>query len=719
MVLTANLQSLIKTATQKHQQGQLDEAQSLYQQLLQTQSASTEFAEINHLILTDFGNVLHKQGNLKAAIEQYQTAIAIKPDFVQAHYNLANALRQNQQYEAAIAAYRKTLKLKPNFAIAYFYLANLLKSSGQIQAAINAYQTGLKLNPNVASACNNLGNIFKDLGRVEVALDYYKQALQLEPNYAGTYNNIGNILKDQDKLEAAIQFYQKAIQLDPNLAQAYRNLGNAFRRQGKLDRAVEAYQSALNIEPSLTEAALGICMSQLPIIYANAEAIETQRKSYQVYLEKLASYHQNANLNQNINAAKAVGTLQPFYLAYQGLNDRPLQEIYGKMIHQLMKSRYPQYSQPLTIPSLKPGKKIRVGFVSGFFRKHSNWKIPIKGWVENLNRNSFELFGYHTGTQQDHYTEEAKTAFDQFIQGPLPLSQWCEQIQKDNLQVLIFPEFGMDPTTIQLGCLRLAPIQMTSWGHPETSGLPTIDYYLSSELMEAETAQDCYSETLVRLPNLSIYYTPLEITPKPTTKAELGLKETETFFWCCQSLYKYLPQHDDVFPAIAKQVKHCKFGFIKHLGDHSEQVTTIFTQRLDKAFSQQGLNYQDYCLFLPRLKTDEFAGVTAIADVFLDSIGWSGCNSSLEAIAQNLPIVTLAGGLMRGRHTAAILKMLGLTELIAENKQQYIQLAVRLGTDEQYCQQLRQYIQQYKPRLYRDLSPVHALEKFLRKLTFS
>jgi protein O-GlcNAc transferase len=90
-------------------------------------------------------------------------------------------------------------------------------------------------------------------------------------------------------------------------------------------------------------------------------------------------------------------------------------------------------------------------------------------------------------------------------------------------------------------------------------------------------------------------------------------------------------------------VKKSKFVFIKHIGDNSEQITTVFTQRLEKAFAESGLNYQDYCLFLPRLKSDEFAGVTAIADIFLDSMGWSGCNSSLEAIAQNLPIITLPG----------------------------------------------------------------------------
>jgi protein O-GlcNAc transferase len=722
-VLTANLQSLIKTATQKYQQGQLEDAEFLYRKLLEAQSQSTtthsEFANIHHLILTDFGNVLQKQSKLEEAVQQYQQAVQLKPDFVQAQYNLANVLRLQGKSRAAIGAYQKTLKLKPDFAIAYFYLANLFKEAGKIPEAITAYQTGIKHNPNVAAAHNNLGNILKDLGKVDLALACYKYAIKLNPNYAETYNNIGNILKDQGQLEQGIEFYQKAIEIAPNLAQAYRNLGTAFRRQGQLEQAIEAYQQALKIDPTLAEAAIGICISQLPIIYATTEEIITRREAYQLHLQQLAEYYKNVDQKQKINAAQAVGTLQPFYLSYQGLNDRPLQQIYGEMIHQLMACRYPQYTQPLSLPKLQPNEKIRVGFVSGFFRSHSNWKIPIKGWVENLNREQFQLYGYHTSARQDQYTQEAQNAFEQFIQGPLPLSQWCEQIKADNLHVLIFPEFGMDPTTIQLGCLRLAPIQMSSWGHPETSGLPTIDYYLSSELMEPEIAEDCYSETLIKLPNLSIHYTPLEIPPQQKTKAELGMKEEDIFFWCCQSLYKYLPQHDDVFSQIAQQVKKSKFVFIKHIGDNSEQITTVFTQRLEKAFAESGLNYQDYCLFLPRLKSDEFAGVTAIADIFLDSMGWSGCNSSLEAIAQNLPIITLPGELMRGRHTAAILRMMGLTETIASDKQQYIQLAVKLATDKNYRQGLRQSIEENKHKLYQDLAPVRALENFLFSVVHS
>ena len=718
-----DIKSLVKQAILYHQSGQLEAAEKSYRNIVKNISNITTLPEsiqsIYPLVLIEFATVLQKQFKYDEAIQIYQSSLLLKPDLIDAYNNLGTIFQKQGKPNEAIKIYKKGLEVDLNWAEGYNKIASIFQEKDDFKQAEQYYQEAIQVNPQFASAYNNLGNIFKDQGKLEEAVQVYQKAIQINPKFAGAYHNLGYIFRQQEKLEAAIQACQMAISLNPNLTEAYYNLATAFQRQGKLQSAIQYYQKTLEVNPQFYEAEFGICISQIPIISKSIEEIQIRRERYQQSLQKIANDYQQLSSIEKAEAAKVVGTLQPFYLTYQGLNDRDLQQTYGEMIHCLMASRYPEYNQPLSLPKLQAGEKIRVGFVSGFFRSHSNWKIPIKGWVENLDRDQFQLFGYHTAVRVDQYTQQAQNAFEKFIQGPLPLSQWCQQIKQDDLHILIFPEFGMDPTTIQLGCLRLAPIQMTSWGHPETSGLPTIDYYLSSEFMEPETAELCYSETLVKLPNLSIHYTPLEVIPQPKTKAELGIKEQETLFWCCQSLYKYLPQHDDVFPQIANSVKNCKFVFIKHIGDQSEQITTIFTKRLEKAFTESGLNYQDYCLFLPRLNQSEFAGVTAIADVFLDSIGWSGCNSSLEAVAQNLPIVTLPGELMRGRHTAAILRMMGLTELIASDKQQYIQLATRLAMDVSYRNSLGEFIAENKSKLYEDLTPVRELENLFHKVVDS
>ncbi|XZF61962.1 MAG: tetratricopeptide repeat protein [Gloeotrichia echinulata DVL01] len=557
----------------------------------------------------------------------------------------------------------------------------------------------------------NLGNVLLKQGNLQAAAESFQQALKIRPDYSEAHHNLGCAFLDQRNLKEAVKCFQQALKIMPDFFYAYCNLGNAFYHQGNLEAAIETYQQALKLQPDSFRAKFGILIAQLPIIYSSYTEINIQRNKYKNYLEELAQSYKLADTQELKKYVEAVGSLQPFYLAYQGFNDLHLQQVYGEMLVHMMSNCYPQWSQDIPLTELKPNEKVRVGLVSQFFCSHSNWKIPIKGWTENLDRSEFELFAYHTSSTRDHNTTQAAKEFDKFTQGSLSLEEWCELIYKDNLHILIFPEFGMDHMTLRLGCLKLAPIQITSWGHPQTSGLPTIDYYLSSDLMEPENAQEHYTEKLVRLPNLSIHYTPLVTEYDTFRKTDIGLTDNEIMFWCCQSLFKYLPQHDDVFPKIAKELTNCKFVFIKH--HDSGYVTEVFCQRLQHTFQEVGLNYQDYCIFLPHMHLRSFTGISAMADVFLDSIGWSGCNSTLEAIAHNVPVLTLPGELMRGRHSLGILKMMGIEETIASNKEEYVQIAIRLGRDSVYRQYISQLIAQNKHKLYGDLQPIRALEEFL------
>ncbi|PSF31392.1 hypothetical protein C7H19_22710 [Aphanothece hegewaldii CCALA 016] len=599
-----------------------------------------------------------------------------------------------------------------NWVAILINLGTVLRQQGKHQEAISTYHQALEMQPDSAQAYDGLGSCWAEQGKFEAAIQSYRQAINYNPNLAQTYNNLGTILvKSQGKLEEAIDSYQQALKIQPNFAQAYYNLGNAFKDQGQPEKAIASYKQALTLDPQLTVAKWAICMGQLSILYESSAEIETSRKNYQSYLQTLVQSFEQASPQELSQAAIDVGSLQPFYLAYQGHNDRELQKLYGTMIAYLMASRYPQWSQPREITPLVSNEKIRLGIVCGYFHHHSVWKIPVKGWVQNLDKTQFELFGYYTNAIQDRETAIASRAFDHFRQGLLPIEQWCQTIADDRLHVLIYPELGMDPNSIQLAALRLAPIQLTSWGHPNTSGLPTIDYYLSSDLMEPEQAQAHYTEKLVKLPNLSIYYPPPSSPIQKMQRENLEVSEKDILFWCCQSLYKYLPQDDDVFPRIAQQLPQCKFIFLE--APQGKAITEIFQRRLNRTFSEFGLSYHAYCRFLPRLSAGAFKGVAAIADIILDSVGWSGCNSTLESLSHVLPVVTLPGELMRGRHTMAILKMMGIEELIATSKDDYINLAVRLGQDPLYRQQIREKIDDNKYKLYGDLQPIFALEKFL------
>ena len=264
-----------------------------------------------------------------------------------------------------------------------------------------------------------------------------------------------------------------------------------------------------------------------------------------------------------------------------------------------MAAGYPRFADRPSMPAHPTGEPLRIGIVSGYFYSHPVWKIIVKGWIENLDKSKICLYGYSTGKRRDNETDSAKRCFSRFVENMYSFEDWCNTIVNDNLHAIIYPEIGMDPATIRLAALRLAPVQCVSWGHPDTSGLPTIDYYLSGDLMEPPDGDDAYTEQLVRLPNLSIYYTPHEVPGAEADRGMFGLRPRSVLYHCCQTLFKFLPQYDEIFPRIAQQVGDCQFLF-----STLPEIRTVieqFRMRIYQAFARFNLNADDYVVFLPYL----------------------------------------------------------------------------------------------------------------------
>jgi protein O-GlcNAc transferase len=607
--------------------------------------------------------------------------------------------------ERAIDLLRRAVAANPGVPEASFELANALHRQNRFDDAANSYRQVLRLRPDYAEARNNLGRVLHALGRWNEAAANYVLAISLKPDFAAAHYNLGNVLRAGLRFDRAVASYRRALAIEPDNAAVHCSLAETLLDQGRTDAAIGHFDRALTINPEMSEARFGRCMAQLPVLYRDEGEIAARRNAYAQCLGRLCDEVGRGRVADDL--ADGFGANQPFFLAYQGRNDRDLQRRYGALACRAMVARYPTPRLP---PPATPREKVRVGIVSGFFRNHSNWKIPIKGWLGELDRAKFRVFGYHTGNRPDRETEIAAARCERFVQGPLPLARWRAEILADAPHVLVYPEIGMDTPAARLAAQRLAPVQCVSWGHPDTSGFPTIDYFLSSALMEPPDAQDHYTERLIRLPNLSIYYDPPEFQPVALDRDELGLRSAATVFWSGQSLFKYLPQFDQVFSRIARQVGDCQFVFIDL--DKSPDVSALFRRRLERAFAEFDLRAADYCVMLPRLGSSRFVSAIGQCDIVLDSLGWSGCNSTLEGLAHDLPIVTLRGDLMRGRHTMAILEMMGVTETIADTVDEYISLAVHLARDPGWRNVVRRRIAENKHRVYRDRECIAALEEF-------
>jgi protein O-GlcNAc transferase len=658
----------------------------------------------------DRGVILAANGLFSEALPCFERAVALKAGYVEARNNLGRTLRSLGRLDEALQQFELVLQSGPASPVAHFSLAAMFEQAGRKTDAEKHYRSALALRPDFVDAHLHLAVLLQEMDRLPEALAHTERAVALQPGSAGARNNLGNTLRGLGRRAEAIAQYETALAIDPSSFMAHYNCGVALRGETRIAEARPHFAKALELKPDFLEAELALCMAELPALYDDEAEITERRDAYANRLARLCADVKGAGVPAAL--ASAIGSHQPFYLPYQGRNDRELQTEYGSLVCRILATRYPM---PPALPEPPaPSEPVRLGIVSGFFRQHSNWKIPIKGWLKQLDRNRFHVSGYYTSGERDHETAVAEDLCDRFVQGPLSLGDWRRTILDDAPHMLIFPEIGMDQVAAQLAGQRLAATQCCSWGHPVTSGFPTIDYFLSSDLMEPEGAADHYSERLIRLPNLSIHYEPLDISPVRIDRAELGLRARAVVYWCCQSLPKYLPQFDRVFARIAAVVPDCQFTFIEFAG--GKGVTAMFQARLDRAFSAVGRDARDHCVFLPRLAQDRFVAAIGQSDVVLDSIGWSGCNSVLEGLVHNVPIVTLAGEMMRGRHTAAILKMMGIGETTARTVDEFVSIASSLGRSRQRRSELSAEIATRKHRVYRDRECIVALEAFLDRV---
>ena len=683
-----------------HLQGELDRAVKHYESAI---AFRPNFAEAQ----LNLGTIHSDRGELKPALKFYRQAAKAQPDYLLAQMNLGMALSRQGDSSGAAACFERAAAIAPDHLPAHLSLGRALAELGRPDAAVASFRRALALAPNDAEAHLHLGTALAALGNLEEAIVHYERALILLPGYAIAHMNLGTALRDQNKFDRAIAQYRQALDREPTLAEAHYNLGLLFQQLGRCDESALEHERALALKPEHGPAKFVRCMAELPILYMDEPEIAQRRAAYRQRLRELCGEIDRKGAGDEL--AAAVGSNQPFFLAYQQQNDRELQAQYGAMVCGIMADKYPT-------PKLRrPRDRVRVGMVSGFFCNHTVWKLFLKGWLSRLDRHAFQVFGYHTGIVRDVATTASADLCDRFVRGPLPAERWRETILADRPDILIYPELGMDPMAGWLAAQRLACVQCTSWGHPVTSGLPTMDYFLSSEAMEPPDGQQHYTERLIRLPKLSIYYEPPEAQPVAIERSELGLRPNATVFWCAQSLYKYLPQYDCIFPRIARELEDVQFVFIQYpYGDH---LTKLFRNRLDRAFAAVDLQATDFCVFLPFLEERRFVAAAGLCDVVLDSIGWSGGVSTLESLLHDLPIVTLPGPLMRGRHTTAMLELMQVTNTIVATVDDYVSHAACLARDLEQRTEVKKRIAVAKNRLYRDDTCIAALQEFLLAVT--
>ncbi|OQY55312.1 MAG: hypothetical protein B6245_19935 [Desulfobacteraceae bacterium 4572_88] len=675
-------------------QRRLDEAIACYQKALQLKPGYAD-------AYNNLGTALKDRGRPDEAIASYQKVLELRPNYVEAYNNMGSAFRDQGKYDEAIACYQKALQLKPGYVEAYNNMGTVLKDQGRLGEAIACYQKALKIKPDHAELHNNMGTVLKDMGKLGDAIRCYQNSLHLKSDNFVAYVNLGNVLQDQGKLDEAIACYQKSLEIRPDYTVAYDNMKNAYISQGKVEEAVVCCEKRLEIRPDPGIEVRKALM--LPVIYESRDHISHHRKKILQEIESLRS--RNIRLE---DPNRQVGSSN-FHLAYHGLNDRDIQK--------QLASFYIQACPDLTWEakpeprSVKSGTRIRLGIVSvHLYNQHQQTIGKLnRGIIQNLSREKFEVRVFRFSKEENPLIRAINEAADEVIDLPSDLKAAREAIAGQGLDILFYPDIGMDSLTYFLAFSRLAPVQCVTWGHPVTTGIPNMDYFISAEHLEPPDAQAHYSERLVLLRRLPVYYYRPEVPETPLPREKFGLPEDANLYICPQAPFKFHPDFDAALGSILRRDPRGLLVLIE--GQTFDHWARLLLKRFRSTFPDTVGRIR----FLKAMPTKDFLSLLMIADALLEPPYFGGGNTSYESFACGVPIVTWPGPFMRGRVTLGCYQQMGVLDCVASDAQSYVDIAFRLANDRAWKNQIRDKIRANDDTIFENMEAIRELERFFEK----
>ena len=688
-------------------------------------------------------SLLSDMGNLNGAIHCQQTLCSIKKEDWQPLLGLARLHAKNNAYRKAVDClvlaeqkkapggifhvvagdvlrsmgnlaeaeknYCLAIDIDPLCATAYHYLAALYEASNRWPEALHVYRKGDGLNILTPQSLHNYANACFHTGAYPDAISAYRNALKKKPDLEPAWMGLSETYRHLNQLEEVSKTYRQWIKVNQGNTMAVFMLGKSWQVQGELKKSLSCFAQALKNDPSFTAAKWHYHLA-LPVFYEKTEDIQIERERFSKELARLIDSTDLADADRCREAVSAARTTTNFYLAYQGMDDLSLQRRYGVFLAKILNGGFPDLTHRKKTRYRKSDQRIKVGFVSAHFYAHTV-AFLFEGWISGLDRQAFDVNCYHLNRISDHVSQRIKSTVGCFREFTGDFESFARQVLDDQPDVLIYLDIGMAPLSLCFAAMRLAPVQCVSWGHPVTSGLPSVDYFLSSELMEPENGMDHYSERLIRLPNLSVYVEPPALSHPVKSRGVFGLDHNAFVYLSPQSLFKYLPQYDCLFAKISAAVPNSRFVFVAH---PSDRVTRRFGKRLEKTFAEYGLDSKKFCQTLPRLPHNDFINLNLVSDVVLDPCEWSGGKTSFESFHCGTPVVTLPGRFMRGRHTYGMLKKMAIRELIARDEDDYVRIAAALGNNPSFFHAMKKRLVERRHLLFRDATAITGLSSFLK-----
>jgi protein O-GlcNAc transferase len=606
-------------AIQHHQAGNLQAAEQLYRQIVETAPNEPQAWRL-------LGVASVQLGRRQAAEECFRRAVALAPSWADAHNSLGNVLREQGRFGEAVACYHRALELNPTYAEAYNNLGNVLNDQERWDDAAACLRRAIELRPDYALAYNNLGIALGYVGKHDDAVACFRRAIELRPDNAFAHNNLGNTLRDQGQAVEAAASYRRALKLQPNFAEAHGNLGTALQDQGELDEAIACFRRALELRPDFAAVRSNLLLA---LQYRPG-----------VTLAELAAAHGEYD---RAHAAPLQSTWRP----HENARDRATAA--GR-------------SRPL-----------RVGFVSPDLGRHAVGSFLIR-LLENLDRGQCAAVCYSDRKIKDDMTTRIQAAATMWRDAiGLSDEQLAEQIRADRIDVL-FDLAGHTAGNRLLAFARKpAPVQVTWCGYAGTTGLAAMDYILADRCTIPAGSESFYRERVLRMPDGFLCFEPPDEAPpvSPLPAMDGGCPTFAAF----HNPPKITPRVVEVWARVLERVPAARL-LLKYRG--MDDPATM--GRLTSAFAGRGidparLEFRGFSA--PRERFADYHRV----DVALDGFPYGGCTMTCEALWMGVPVVTLPGETFASRCSLSHLSNVGLTETIASNEDHYVEIAVSLAAD--------------------------------------
>ena len=692
MAVKQSVDQMIIKARSHANNGDVLEAQKLYQAILQTKKEmiQKEFAALKNPSqnsnlssppqesLNQLAD-LYNQGEFQAVIKQALSLIEQYPQSFVVWNILGAAATQTGMLDQAVNAYKKAILIKPDYVDAHYNMGIALQDLGDYEKSIKAYKKAISLKPDYADAYCNMGISLHDLGDYNKSVEAYKKAIFFQPDYAQAFNNMGLTFEVQGKLDEAKEAFEKAITLKPDFADAYANMGNIFKDQGKLDLALDAFKQSLDINPKNE----GVRVSKLNVQASICDWTGIQQD--QKLIPKLGVSEQHV-LPFNIMTFEDSPE-----------RNRIRSELYAK-------NTFTHKPIPISSDPIKKHKRLRVGYFSSDFRMHSLAFI-MANIIEAHDKNNFEIYGYSFGpNDSSNLRNKIINSCDVFREVKEVRDKDIALLaRQDKLDIAIDLNGYTVLSRPGIFIYRAAPIQMHFFGTTNSCGTDFIDYYISDNIGIPKEHENHFNETIIRLPYWAqASYENNYISDQLITRKDMGLPENGFVFCNFNNNYKLSPIEFDIWMRLLNKVDNSVLWLFKS--------NKWVEKNLQQEAQKRGVD-PNRLVFAEKVPHPIHLARQKLGDVFVDSFNVNAGVTAGDALWAGLPLVTKLGKGQAARTGGMVLASIDMPELITKTEQEYENLLLDLATNPERLSVIKE-----KLRKNRLSTPLFNLKLFTKHL---